>query len=111
MIDQQLVETNKQRLEQEKSRLQKLLSKVLNDDGTVKYPDFGNQDDENASEFAEYETNIAEDYDLEEKLELVEQALQKISDGSYGLCEIGGEEISASRLEAVPEAATCVEHA
>lgn len=37
-------------------------------------------------------------------------ALQKIEDGAYGICEIGGEEIEEERLLADPSARTCMEH-
>jgi len=111
MIDKAIVKKNKQRLEKERVRVQKLLSRVTNADGTPKYPDFGNADDENATEVAEYEANIAEEADLEIKLKAVEAALQKIVDGQYGICAIGGEDIPVERLEVVPEAATCTVHA
>jgi len=38
------------------------------------------------------------------RLELVERALKKIDDGTYGLSDISGRPISRERLEAVPEA-------
>ena len=44
-----------------------------------------------------------------EQLRLVEEALQRIADGTYGVCEDCGEEISRARLEAVPYATLCVE--
>jgi DnaK suppressor protein len=37
-------------------------------------------------------------------LKQVERALEKIEDGTYGLCDITGEEIPLARLEAVPYA-------
>lgn len=38
----------------------------------------------------------------------VERALQKIEKGTYGKCEVCGEAIPESRLDALPWAATCV---
>ena len=38
----------------------------------------------------------------------IEHALMKISEQSYGTCDICGEPIPASRLEALPWAATCI---
>lgn len=58
----------------------------------------------------EYATNIAEGYDLEEQLRKVNTALQRIETGTYGVCKLGGEDISLARLEAAPEAENCVEH-
>ena len=48
--------------------------------------------------------------DRERKLlKKIEQALQRIDDGSYGFCEETGEEIGLKRLEARPVATLCVE--
>lgn len=38
----------------------------------------------------------------------VKHALAKFSDGSYGLCELCGNDIPLSRLQARPEAALCI---
>ena len=43
------------------------------------------------------------------RLEDVERALEKIDEGSYGVCEDTGEEIAKGRLEAMPEAIRTVE--
>lgn len=47
---------------------------------------------------------------LETQLKDVHDALSRIDAGTYGTCEIGGEEISPERLNANPAARTCVEH-
>ncbi|OGE77978.1 MAG: hypothetical protein A2751_01825 [Candidatus Doudnabacteria bacterium RIFCSPHIGHO2_01_FULL_46_14] len=104
------MEKNKKLLEQERTRLQSLLARVEDKDGQPKYPDFGNSEEDNAAEVAAYETNIAEEHDLEPKLNRVIAALQRIDNGSYGLCKVGGEEIPEARLAAVPEAENCVAH-
>ena len=41
----------------------------------------------------------------------IEAALGRLEDGTYGVCEVGGEPIAAERLEARPTARTCVAHA
>ncbi len=41
-------------------------------------------------------------------LKQIERALEKIEDGTYGLCDITGEEIPIPRLEAVPYATMTV---
>ncbi|MEO8422317.1 MAG: TraR/DksA C4-type zinc finger protein [Actinomycetota bacterium] len=38
----------------------------------------------------------------------VERALEKVADGSYGICDDRGEEISEERLEAIPWATLCI---
>lgn len=44
----------------------------------------------------------------EEHLHEVEDALERIEEGTYGICQRCGEKISEDRLEIVPEAALCV---
>ena len=46
---------------------------------------------------------------IERRLREVERALQKIEEGTYGICEDTGETIPRGRLEAVPEAIRTVE--
>lgn len=41
----------------------------------------------------------------------VERALTKVAAGTYGRCDVCGEEIPAERLEARPTTARCVTHA
>ena len=38
----------------------------------------------------------------------IQAALERISEGTYGVCAACGEEIGESRLEVVPEATRCV---
>jgi DnaK suppressor protein len=42
------------------------------------------------------------------QLQLVEQAMRRIRDGSYGFCEECSEKIGKKRLEAVPWARHCI---
>ena len=41
-------------------------------------------------------------------LDKIEKALKKIDEGSFGVCEECGEEISVKRLEARPETTLCI---
>ncbi|MBL8609018.1 MAG: RNA polymerase-binding protein DksA [Myxococcales bacterium] len=41
-------------------------------------------------------------------LDKIDKALRKIEDGSFGVCEECGEEISVKRLEARPETTLCI---
>jgi RNA polymerase-binding transcription factor DksA len=45
---------------------------------------------------------------IEAELTDVEHALQRLDDGTYGICEACGAEIGDDRLEAMPEARFCV---
>ncbi len=48
---------------------------------------------------------------LQESLDEVAHALTKLADGTYGTCEVCGEPISPARLEAMPAARFCINHA
>ena len=39
----------------------------------------------------------------------LQAAIERIDDGSYGICESCGEEIAPGRLSAIPEATRCVD--
>ncbi|MBP9668768.1 MAG: TraR/DksA C4-type zinc finger protein [Candidatus Pacebacteria bacterium] len=56
-------------------------------------------------------TNSAIVEELEARYKNVLHALQKIEEGTFGMCEVGGEEIAEDRLMANPAARTCVAHA
>ncbi|MFH1416275.1 MAG: TraR/DksA C4-type zinc finger protein [Elusimicrobiota bacterium] len=44
-----------------------------------------------------------------QKLDMIEDALQKISHGRYGICEICGKKINDERLKAIPYVRDCVD--
>jgi RNA polymerase-binding transcription factor DksA len=55
------------------------------------------------------------DYSLGENagqhLAEIDAALKRIDDGTYGKCVVGGEDIPPERLEAMPWASLCIDHA
>jgi DnaK suppressor protein len=53
-------------------------------------------------------TDIGVGRNLETEAELVDRALAKLAEGTYGLCDVCGEAIPARRLEARPESVLCV---
>lgn len=48
---------------------------------------------------------------LESEISDLDAALRKIDEGTYGRCEVCGQEVEAERLEAMPGTRTCREHA
>jgi RNA polymerase-binding protein DksA len=48
---------------------------------------------------------------LNEQLDEVNRALEKVDAGTYGLCEKCGEPIAEARLEAMPATRYCINHA
>lgn len=68
------------------------------------------EDGDVAENIEQYEYNSAELEQLEIQLKDVKNALVKIENGTYGVCEVGGEQIEPDRLEANPSAKTCKKH-
>lgn len=63
-----------------------------------------------ADQIEGFEANTAILKDLEARYNDVLAALSRIEAGTYGVCEIGGEEIEEERLNADPAARTCKAH-
>jgi RNA polymerase-binding transcription factor DksA len=68
--------------------------------------------DENSQADAaeEADERIAILAELENRYRSIMHALKKIEEGTYGICEISGEQIEEGRLLANPAARTCVHH-
>jgi len=68
--------------------------------------------DENevADTIEEFEENTGILKQLEIRFNEVKSALEKISNGTYGICEVSGEPIERERLEANPAAKTSIRH-
>lgn len=115
MFDQAFLDAQKVKLEEKKKNLLDAISGVATPDDQhhakgdfdPKYPNVGDEEDENAQEVAQYQNNISAEAELEQDLKNVEDALKKIESGSYGICEETGKPIRQERLEAFPEARTC----
>lgn len=48
---------------------------------------------------------------LQVQLGLVDKALARLEDGTYGTCEVCGDTIGAERLAAMPATHRCIDHA
>ncbi len=115
-MDATQVDEFKTRLEAEKKRLEEELSRFAKPTGVegdyaTTFQDMGSERDENTSEVEEYVDNLGLETNLEGQLRDVSDALDRISEGSYGKCEKCGEEINPERLKAYPSAHTCTQHA
>ena len=109
----------KEKLEKEKVLVEKELEKVgrVNPDNATDWeatpPDRDvSQADENtvADSVEDYEDNVAIVNTLEARYNDIKTSLHKIEQGTYGLCQVCGQEIESDRLEANPSARTCKEH-
>ncbi|MEO8065876.1 MAG: TraR/DksA C4-type zinc finger protein [Candidatus Doudnabacteria bacterium] len=112
-----LIEENKAKLLAEQKRLKTMLDRDDVVDSEIpgghkpKFIEAGSEDSENAQESEQFGDDLSVTVDLEARLKKVDAALNRIQDGTYGKCAVGGEEIEEARLGAEPAADTCVKHA
>ena len=98
----------------EKSKLEQDLKEFAHKDAAIdnnyraEFPDFGSDEGENANEVAEYADRLGLEHTLEKQLRDVNQALDNITAGTYGICKHCGNEIEAGRLEIRPTSSSCV---
>ena len=114
-MDKKLLDELKGKLEAQKKSLQKELESFAAEDPNLKhnwdakYPKREDSDkDEQADDAQEYDNALSLEHSLELKLKDVKNALEKIKDGAYGICEKCGKKITEERLLACPEAKTCL---
>ena len=69
---------------------------------------FGKRVGEGTSIAIERFADVAIHDQIIHQLAEVDDALARVADGTYGVCEVCGKHIAAERLEAIPWAATCV---
>ena len=106
-------------LEAEKDSLQEELAsygRVQSETGDWQGASIGFEGEESdpidaADQIEELVTNVPLVEELEERHKEVEDALEKMDNGTYGTCEECGENIPLDRLEANPAARTCIAHA
>jgi DnaK suppressor protein len=93
---------------------QRLLRDVERNDKAIRHAD-GESDSgagrahsnhlaDQGSDEAEYETKLLLSASQKEYLREIDEALLRIEDGTYGICEITGEPINLDRLRALPTA-------
>ncbi|MBU3901319.1 TraR/DksA family transcriptional regulator [Patescibacteria group bacterium] len=116
-MDKKTPEQFKKKLEERKAKLESELTSFAKKDGKLKgdydtrFPDFGTTQsvDEEALEVAVYDSALPVEYALELRLADINRALDKIKNNTYGQCENCPAEIDIKRLEAMPEARTCLD--
>lgn len=111
-LDESFVNDQKQRLLELKAELERMRDGLDEDqrdraDGEGDYTEHDSGDLSQSIFSREMDATI--EGQVGRRLEDVERALEKIEEGSYGVCDDTGEEIPKGRLEAVPEAIRTVE--
>jgi DnaK suppressor protein len=111
-LDQEFIDDQRQRLIDLRDELTRLRDGLDEDEVELEGggDDFSETDSGDMSQSIfdrEMDASVGEG--IERRLGEVGRALQKIEDGTYGVCDDTGEEIPKGRLEAVPEAVRTVE--
>lgn len=115
-MNQDILKELKDSLEKEKMTLTEELKSFAHPDKRLKgdwdadYQNIGSDEDENTQEVTEYATRLPLEHELETRLRNVDDALEKIKNSTYGICEKCGEAIDIERLRAEPAARNCVQH-
>jgi DnaK suppressor protein len=97
----------RRRLETERESLQQELESNALVAARRERGSYGEQG-ELATEIVEVEKGLILETRVRDQLAEVERALQKFDQGTYGLCDICGQLIEPSRLEALPQANLCL---
>ena len=113
-LDKEIIAKIKAELLARKKQIKEDLNDLIDRDNSkaagykVKFPDFGNKTDENAQEIGEYSTNLATDKILESTLRDINDTLNRIEKGTYGICKYCKQSIGEKRLLARPVASACI---
>ncbi len=103
-------DTAKQKLLELKEEYETRISKIEDDIQNPK-DDLNKDWEDQAISIRQNDTRQLLAAEARQNLIHVEGALRHIANGTYGECEVCGEVIQAQRLEAVPYATLCMDHA
>lgn len=79
------------------------------DDFATTFPEYGDKEEDSASEVATYSDNLTLEHTLETALRDVNSALKSIAEGTYGICKYCKQPIDERRLQARPTSSSCIE--
>ncbi len=111
-LDHEFVEKQRQRLQETKAELERMV-RGLEEDQQFRAEEEGDFTEHDSGDMSQSlftrELDATVEQTMEKRLEAVERALQKVEEGTYGVCDDTGEPIPKGRLEAMPEAIYTVE--
>lgn len=103
---QQLHDFEQRLLQRREAVLAELRSETRGDDGLLRLPSHQGESDRGV-EFEMEAVDLAQSQRDAAEVQRIEAALQRLRDGSYGLCADCGETIDDARLRAEPAALRC----
>lgn len=101
------IEKVKKMLLDQKEKVKTELKKYEKGDEAA-FPDYGDSEEDNAHEVADYEANLTIEQDLEKTLRDIDGSLSRIEKGTYGICKYCHKSIEEKRLLARPTSSACV---
>jgi DnaK suppressor protein len=107
-MEKKKLESFKKRLETRQHELRRMVSRTEQDGRTVDEDSAQDIADRAASSYTK-EFLFHQSNNDRQLLQMVENALSRIREGSFGECISCGKEINAKRLEAVPWTRHCIE--
>jgi len=111
-LDREFVENQRARLEELRAELVRMVE-GLEEDQQYRAEEEGDYTEHDSGDMSHSlftrEMDATVEQTVEVRLRNVERALQKIEEGTYGICDETGEPIPRGRLEAIPEAIYTVE--
>ena len=107
-MDKKKLDSFKKRLEERQQSLRKAVSRT-EEDGRIADQDSAQDVADRAANSYTKEFLFSQSNNDRQLLNMVETALQRIREGSFGECVNCGNEINSKRLEAVPWTRYCIE--
>ncbi len=72
------------------------------------FPEYGEGEDDNAREIADFTANKPVEVALENELRDIKKSLKRLEEGTYGICKYCDNPIDEKRLLARPTSSSCV---
>jgi DnaK suppressor protein len=101
----------RQQLEEKRAQLREQLDAMSAPPTELGSISFGKRVGEGTSQAVDRLSAVPAHAKLLDLLAEVERALAKLDDGTYGQCDVCGDDIGSARLEARPWATRCLRHA
>jgi len=113
-MEQEIIIELKEKILLEKKKLEKELNQVAQADPhspshyEASFPQYGDEEEENAAEVGAFTTNISLEKILTSSLRDIDNALKRIEENTYGICKYCNKEIDSARLRARPASSACI---
>jgi RNA polymerase-binding transcription factor DksA len=114
-MQEEILEKIQKQLKAEETRLETALASFAmknphnTEDFNAAFPQFGEKDEDNATEVAAYSDSLTLERTLEAALRDVKNSLRRIEKGEYGICKYCKKTINPKRLLARPTSSSCID--